>query len=83
MLDNKSQNGSNPVQSLPSDVIWEQVEQTYNQYAKDNTGKLTRAEGLEYIEQWYRDKMGFVAGKYMISLEFEEMDKDKDGFISK
>ena len=27
--------------------------------------------------------MGFEAGKYMVKLEFEEMDQDRDGYISK
>ena len=38
---------------------------------------------MRYIEWWYREKMGFEAGQFMIKLEFEEMDQDRDGLISK
>ena len=72
--DNKSHQESNPVQSLPEEAIWEQVELTCQRYDKKKSGKLSRDEGLLYIEHWYKEKMGFEAGKYMIKLEFEEMD---------
>ena len=68
---------------LPSESLLDQVDQVYKRFSSSNSEHLTREESMRYIEWWYREKMGFEAGQFMIKLEFEEMDQDRDGLISK